>query len=209
MKTKKVIIFDFDGVIIDSVALMHELSKQSFPGISDEEAKNLHTENIYESMKKFAHLKREEADEEKEARRLEYTQKKLSLALFAGMKAALSQLAKENIVVLNTSAVERNTLPILELHGIHEYFSFIGSADVHKSKIEKFKMISEKFETPLSELTFVTDTIGDLREAQEVGMPTIIVTWGIHTKEDFQDVPQSNVVAFVDTPAELLQVLES
>ncbi len=205
---KKVIIFDFDGVILDSVSLANELSRRSFPGISEEQIKNLHTENLYEGLQKLSSLRKEETEEEKAAHRLEYTQKKLALPLFEGMKEVVATLAINNVIVLNTSAAERNTLPILERHDLHEHFSFIGSVEVHKSKIEKFKIIAEKFGKPFSELRFITDTIGDVREAEELGIPTIVVTWGVHTREDFIGLTHSNLLAFVDTPAELLQLLD-
>lgn len=208
MNGKEVIIFDLDGVIVDSVGLMAELNRNSFPGITDQQIKDLHKENIHEAIKKTTLVRKEESEEEFQTRMLEYTNKKLLAPIYEGVEKLLSTLAKEYILVLSTSAIQRNSLPILERNGIDKYFSFIGSAEVHKSKVEKFKLIAEKFNQDISRLLFITDTIGDINEAAEVGVPTIAVTWGLHNKADFSEVVSDHFLGCADNPAELLSMID-
>jgi beta-phosphoglucomutase-like phosphatase (HAD superfamily) len=62
---KKVIIFDMDGVIFDSI----EFAKKNFisvhPGVTEEMYKEIHLGNYHDNLKQYSHLKKEETEEEK------------------------------------------------------------------------------------------------------------------------------------------------
>jgi phosphoglycolate phosphatase len=205
----KIIIFDLDGVIIDSVDLMSALTRETFPEISHEEVKMLHRENIHEALHNTNWKRKIETEEEFSERLSLYAEKKLQAPLYPGMKDFLLSLSKKNTLVINTSAINSTCLPILESQGIRECFDFIATKEVHRSKIEKFKIIIEKYKKEPSELIFITDTVGDVKEAKEVGIPTIVVTWGLHQKEDFYDAPLDHILGFVDTPDDILLLIES
>lgn len=209
MNTKRVIIFDFDGVMVDSIEIMSKLNKETFPDIDFQGIKDLHKENIFKALEKVTLKKKVETPEEFKERFDKYSKKKLKVALFDGIKELISRLSEDNVLVVNTSATTANSVPILERNGIKRYFDLIADKEFHKSKVEKFKLIAERYNKQVSELIFITDTIGDVREAVEAGVTTIVVTWGIHKKEDFKDEDTSNVIGFVDTPEELLALLES
>ncbi len=56
-------------------------------------------------------------------------------------------------------------------------------ADVHTSKHEKIKMVFEKYGISASQCIFVTDTLGDMREAKAADVGAIGVAWGFHSRE--------------------------
>ena len=64
-------------------------------------------------------------------------------------------------------------------------FDFLGTAEISKNKVEKFKILKEKYGIREEEMLFITDTLGDLRESSEAGVPTVAVTWGAHKREHF------------------------
>ena len=66
-----------------------------------------------------------------------------------------------------------------------------------------FKLIKEKYNVDSNDLLFVTDTSGDIREAEEAGVPTIGVTWGGHDRHYLTRGGHKNIVKIVDTVAEL------
>lgn len=72
-------------------------------------------------------------------------------------------------------------------------------ADVHKSKAEKFRMLFKHFGEG-TRYVFITDTLGDLREAEKVGVQGIGVTWGFHPRARLE---RGNPWAIVGTPKEL------
>ena len=173
---KKVIIFDLDGVIFDSVELMHDY------GVSTAV---------------------EESDDQLVARMKEYTTNKLKVPMFDGVLALLVRLHSHADLVINTSASKENCLPLLERDGILDLFTFIAAKELSTSKIEKFKLIADRFNVELDDMIFITDTIDDVREAYAAKIPTIAVTWGVHTTEDFMSEPKDSLIAIVHTMNEL------
>jgi phosphoglycolate phosphatase-like HAD superfamily hydrolase len=61
----------------------------------------------------------------------------------------------------------------------------------------------EHFCIPPEESIFVTDTLGDLKEASIAQVPTIAVTYGAQSREHFTNEPYTHLVAIVDTVREL------
>ncbi len=72
-----------------------------------------------------------------------------------------------------------------------------------KSKVEKFRMMEEKYGVRKNDMLFITDTLGDIREADKAGVPTIAVTWGAHDTSYFHREPHENLIGVVSTVAEL------
>jgi phosphoglycolate phosphatase-like HAD superfamily hydrolase len=59
-------------------------------------------------------------------------------------------------------------------------------------------------ESPKSHL-FITDTLGDLKEAAKVGLPAIAVSWGVHSPDR---LGQGNALMIVHTVEELRGALD-
>jgi phosphoglycolate phosphatase len=59
---------------------------------------------------------------------------------------------------------------------------------------------------PGSSFVYVGDTVGDVHEAKEAGIPVIAVTWGYHTKEMLEKAQPTELVTSV---TELKKVLLS
>ena len=62
-------------------------------------------------------------------------------------------------------------------------FSFLFGLETHKLKTHKFKKVLNEFNLKEDECIFVTDTLGDILEANEVGIKTIAVDFGYHERE--------------------------
>src|ERR1700690_4067272 len=89
---------------------------------------------------------------------------------------------------------------LLEHYGLTLYFKDVLGGDVHQSKVEKIRMIFEKYQITSGDCIFVTDTLGDMREAKKHGVGAIGVSWGWHTHATLEKgIP----FRIVDAPAEL------
>jgi len=208
MEDKKIIIFDMDGVLFDSIGFAREFFIQRHPGVTKEMYNELHSGNLHAEAAKYSHLQAKATEEEKLGYRAYYSEKKSRIPLFPGVKELLINLHDAgHTLVLNTNAYDRNCLPLLENSGIRNLFDFIASADVSKDKIEKFRAIQNKYGIGKDGILFVTDALGDVKDAGVVGIPTIAVTYGVHDKTFFERETHLNLIGVVDTVNALTQLL--
>lgn len=209
---KKVIIFDFDGVLFDSPKLVNDFFLYSYPTMTQEVMNEILCGNFHEELTKFklTNKPREETPEEKKIRVDAYTAAKQRIPLYKGIQEMLNRLHDVGyILVVNTSALEKNCLPLLEYSKITNLFDFVVTKETSTSKTEKFKIIMQKYNIKEQEMFFITDTLGDVREAEVANVPTVAVTWGAHNKSYFTREPHDNLVAIVDSASELEEFIKS
>ena len=65
-------------------------------------------------------------------------------------------------------------------------------------------MTFEKHHTNAAQCVFVTDTLGDMREAQEHSVGTIGCSWGVHPRATLE---KGMPFRIVDSPLELLDAV--
>jgi HAD superfamily hydrolase (TIGR01549 family) len=165
--------------------------------------------NFHEEIEKINIPKIEQTDEEKKFRQKEYSEIKSKMPMFRGIQDLLEKLHKLGfIIILNTSAYNRNTLPLLEYSKIAHLFDFVATAELSKSKTEKFEIIKNKYKVDEKNILFIADTLGDIKEADLAHIPTIAVTWGAHDKSFFEREKHSNLIKIVDTVKELEDFIE-
>jgi HAD superfamily hydrolase (TIGR01549 family) len=195
----KAIIFDFDGVLADTYDLHFELSKTFDTDLSEQDFKDHHNGNVFETPK----IRFKEGDMpiffEKQKEQFTKTH------LFP-LKSMLTDLQKKYQLFIVSSGSDENIHHFLRLDGYEALFEAILGATTHSSKVEKFKMIFERYSLQPEECLFVTDTTGDIIESRKVGMKTVAVLWGYHGKEILE---KENPFAIVRDENELRKVIES
>lgn len=206
---KKLIIFDLDGVLFDTSKLVSAYFLDLYPTMTEKLVKELLCGNFHHELEKakLLHKPKAQSTDEHKAAQTAYSMNKANSSLFPDINRLLLTLQQAgHTLTINTSAYEQNCLPLLEKAGILKFFDFIATAELSKSKVEKFELIRKKYLNQ-PESIFITDTLGDIREADEAHVPTIAVTWGAHDRSYFTREPHQNLIGIVDSLTELADLI--
>lgn len=205
MSNKKVIIFDFDGVIIDSWEHAYVGNLRNWPDLKPEEHRNFFNGNIYEELEKMPEPLYSSEDHKKWWDEIHSLTKK-DLPTFDGMKEALKKLSENYILSINTSSDAVSTKNYLVGNDI-DFFDSIYGTEVSKSKVEKFNKILNHYNVEAKDCFFITDTVGDIKEANALSIPTILVTWGYQNESHFNGVADK-VIGIANKPEEIFNFIK-
>ena len=176
----KIVIFDFDGVIVDTYGFCYELINAISP-VTHEEYKKRFEGNINDAMKKVAPKGLSNGTFVED-----YFLELTKCTPYAEVVDAIKILAKKYTLIVISSTVSPAIDTFLTTNNIRECFQDILGNDIEKSKIKKIHMVFEKYSVSPEDCVFVTDTLGDIKEAKHCGVRSIAVTWGYHTRETLE-----------------------
>jgi phosphoglycolate phosphatase len=201
MKLTKAIIFDFDGVIGDTFEF-HYNKVNEFIGINLTKAafRDIHDGNFFATL----------PDEIKTVNWEEYRdyiyEEMVEIKMREEIKNLLLELNSNYQLFIVSSGGYRNIVDFFGNNNFHNNFKEILGQEFHRSKIEKFKYIFNKYYINSEECIFITDTVGDLIEAKKLDIETIGVTWGYHEKDRMLKYEFSSIV---DNPYEIFNFIKS
>ena len=160
------VLFDFDGVIADSFQAAFEVNKLIRPSITEDSYRKRFLGNINESDDEDNVLidRRPQIDFFTELK-----PRLMKSAIFAGMEDAVSAIATTNTLIIISSTTTELISAYLEMRGMRHLFNEILGNEVHTDKTEKIKMVFERYGVTAEQCVFVTDTVGDIREAAKIG----------------------------------------
>ena len=192
----KNIIFDFDGVLMNSISLNKEIILEFVPEFSDEDFKALFIGNVYENP--LVQQVTKEFGSEFQKIFFERTTKE---HFYEFAEELISILSEKYNLFINTSAPASSVKKYLSYIEKQDNFKGILGCEDSFSKVEKFNMILDNFNCKKEECLFVTDSLGDIFEANKVGIDSIGVTWGVH---DISTLNRGNPFAIVNDFQELV-----
>lgn len=177
----KTILFDFDGVIVDSFQPAFEVSRMLRPWMdfTEDDYRKCFEDNPYEGFLKID-KDRDVADSQFFEN---YLPKLFQLPVIQGIPEALDNLFDKYRLIIISSTISSPISEWLTGHNLAHYFVEIMGADVDKSKVEKIKTVFQKYKIRADDCVFITDTLGDLREARKAGLNCLVVTYGFHSKD--------------------------
>lgn len=189
-----IIFWDFDGVIADTFHQCFAISKMVHPDMTEEEYRQRFEGNINKAQHRTPAVREINFFEE-------FEKTIFDANLTEGIADAIKELSDDYSHVVISSTVTYLIDQYLTQHNLRQYFAEIMGNDVAHSKVEKFKLGFERHDTSSDHSVFITDTLGDIREAHEVGVPVIAVPWGFQARETLE---KGNPTAIIESVDELV-----
>jgi phosphoglycolate phosphatase len=206
VKDRKLFLFDFDGVLADSLDLYAEAVARCLERIGTPIVKNredylaLFEGNFYESMAArgvdlaaFAQAAKEILPG------IDYG----AMKPFDGLIPVLDALQKDHLLAVISSNGSRTIRRMLERFGFDPYFEEVLGSDFLFSKKDKIDYALAKYGIPPERTFYIGDTTGDIVEARAAGVRTVAVTWGWHSRER---LVAAHPDFLVETPEDLLRM---
>lgn len=170
------IMFDFDGVLADTFELTYRLVQTLQKNITKEQYIRHHIGNVYvEPIIPFS--------EEEMLHFVALYQQRISVLHLQHAVPSLRALSDLYTLHVVSSNCEQAISQVLEKAGVAECIEMVLGRAASRSKVDKFQYLAAQRRFDLSKSVYITDTVGDLREAKQVGLPTIAVTFGYHSYE--------------------------
>ncbi|OGN14607.1 MAG: hypothetical protein A3J47_03000 [Candidatus Yanofskybacteria bacterium RIFCSPHIGHO2_02_FULL_43_22] len=209
-KNKNVIIFDFDGVLADSFDYLYSLNRDGMGHIglsfTKEQYRELFVGNVHQGFKDFIN------NDQKylafsEFRKANYDKyyygEGKGVKLFSEAPTFIKKIGKKYILTIASSGKQENIKDLLKKGGVENSFDLI-LADSSHSKEGMIKEILNKYQATPGQAFFVTDTVGDIKEAKKHGLKTIAVTWGFHSKRRILEAHPDHVATDFNSLAEAI-----
>lgn len=190
------VIFDMDGTLIDSVALIVETVTNAFEAIHEPPPTETAIRAISgitarEAMGMLSPAASPERIEEILASYRSHYQQQAGVGrepLFAGALEALDRLQQrpDTILAVATGKGYRGAVTLLERHSILERFHSVQTPDHNRGKPDPqmLETAMEKAGASRAETVMIGDTVHDMHMAKAAGVGAIGVAWGYHTVFD-------------------------
>lgn len=184
--SKPLVIFDFDGVLVDSVdylegeirAKLQELG-YSFMETKDETL-DLFEENIMVALIEHGLTPQHMCAVWE---RIRDATIEGDLQMCRGAKEMVTQLAGISEMTIISSNATDAMKAVLTRLGIASLFFKISGGDEAVGKAVRIKRCMEEKGITASHTFYIGDTVSDIHEAREAGVGTIAVTWGMHPEK--------------------------
>jgi phosphoglycolate phosphatase len=187
----KLLVFDWDGTIIDSAATIAECirdaSRELGLEVPDRErATHVIGLGLHDAMRMAVPgLPAERYPEFVASYRKHFLERKGSMQLFGGMRQLLEDLSKEHLLAIATGKSRRGLDHDLEFHSLKPLFAASRCADETNPKPHPAMLLEiiEELSCLKDEVLMVGDTSHDLEMARAAGVDALAVTYGAHAEE--------------------------
>jgi phosphoglycolate phosphatase len=214
MKPKSIVLFDMDGVILDSANAIVESLRYALQGIGYETLGNSELHKFVgpplHSM--ISELIPNESPEVQKLFETQYRQHNNEhgpelTPIFDGVSEMLEELSASCELVIATSKLESAAVSILDKKGLTPLFSGIFGTSSN-SKDSKTDVISRAITNKDRDLilAMIGDRVHDIDGAKDHALRSVAVTWGYAQPRELQLAKPDHIV---ESPTELTQLLQS
>jgi phosphoglycolate phosphatase len=189
--TYRLVVFDWDGTMIDSPATIAECIQQASADMGLEvpdQARASHVIGLglHDSLRlAVPDLPAERYGEFAALYRKHFLAREEHMRLFPGIEALLEQLSKTHTLAIATGKSRKGLDRALQAGGLGRYFSASRCADETHPKPHPAMLLEllQQLETHSTQALMIGDTSHDLEMAAAAGVDAVAVTYGAHPEQ--------------------------
>jgi len=204
----RLILFDYDGVIADTLADMIQFAQDACDELAVQHVvipSNLQNLEVmsFATFGRACGVPESLVGEFVRICTGKFAAKKTPPAIFDGLPNVIRRLSDNNILSIVTGNTVANVNAFLSYHKLQSCFHVVYGVDIPGSKVEKILKLKEQFKVKEKAAFFVGDSLSDIRAAREANVKSVAVSWG-HQHLDLLIRDKPDVVVL--SPVELLKV---
>ena len=188
------IVFDWDGTIIDSAGTIAECIRQAsmdmgLPVPTHERARHVIGLGLHDSLRiAVPELRAEQYTEFVELYRKHFRSREDSMLLFPGISELLDELSQGRTLAVATGKSRRGLDRALDATGLRKYFSASRCADETHPKPHPAMLLElmQELSTQSAETLMIGDTSHDLEMARSAGVDALAVAYGAHAEDSLR-----------------------
>jgi phosphoglycolate phosphatase len=201
----RLIVFDWDGTIIDSAATIAECIRESardmrLPVPSVERASHVIGLGLHDSLRTAVpELQTHQYPEFVAHYRRHFLSREDSMALFPGMKELLSEYSSSRRLAIATGKSRRGLDRALAATGVGPYFASSRCADETNPKPHPAMLLElmDELGFSKSQVLMIGDTSHDLEMARAAEVDSVAVTYGAHPETGLKACSPTGCVSSV------------
>jgi phosphoglycolate phosphatase len=201
-------LFDYDGVIVDSFAPLLDLCIEAQCDLGHGRAPtpgDFQTiENLtFDDVGRLIGIPEERVAAYSE-RIFELQRRRWEVEPFPGIVQVFSQLATEHVLGVITASQGEAVMATLREFGLGSAISRVMGGETGTSKAERIALAQSLYSTGPEDTFMTGDAISDIREGRKAGVRTVAVSWGFQNRDL---LAREDPDFLIDAPEELLSVV--
>lgn len=209
MAQRPLIIFDFDGVLVDTVDFFEQALKTELAAMG----KNfLHSRqdllDLFDDSIAVALIERGLTPTQmcQVWEHIMHQAESAQIKLCSGVSRMLGELEGMGEMAI-VSANSVNTIRAqTERLGVQQYFKYFSGGDDDVRKAGRIAECVQNLHGDAERSFYVCDTAGDVREAHEAGVNAVVVTWGWHPLKHLEEAKPDCIM---HEPSELVDFIKT
>jgi phosphoglycolate phosphatase len=185
----RLLIFDWDGTIIDSASAIAQCIRQAAADLglrvpSEEQAKHVIGLGLHDALRgSVPDLRPEHMPEFVERYRQHFRAREDEMGLFAGMRELIERLSNLRTLGIATGKSRRGLDRALDATGLRPYFRASRCADETHPKPHPAMLheLMAELDVAADNALMIGDTSHDLEMARAAGVDALAVTYGAHS----------------------------
>ncbi|XZO00852.1 MAG: HAD-IA family hydrolase [Microcoleus sp.] len=205
----KVIIFDFDGTLADTIDVLLSITNRlsvefGFKSVTKEELAQLSNLNSWQILN-YSGISLLKLPLVIRKLKANLRNEIPNIQLFPEIKEVLLDLKKRNIIlgIITSNSIE-NVVASLKTNDLEDTFNFIDSGTTFGKHKVIYKWLKRQ-KVNLDRVVYVGDEVRDIEAAKRTGIKVIAVSWGFNSQSA---LAASSPDFLIEHPAELIPIID-